>query len=484
MNRGKELGNSPPVTLATLQERIIELNESETSRETAKEALRESEDQFKNSFSQSPSGIEIYNADGELIEINREGLEIFGVADIEAVRGFNLFADPNLSSGTRQKLMRGEAVAFESLFDFDLIQRLELYKTSKSGQCIIDCLITPLKSSQQVITGYLVHVRDVTERKKITHMLEQSERRFRALIEHSTDAITLIDANARVLYESPSVSLLTGYSSEERLGKNGLDLIYADDVPSIKATLAHVLKQPNQIADAQFRSVRKDGSVWWTEGTAINLLNEPGVQAIVINYRDVTERKNAENALKNANGQLNIHIAEVEKLQAELREQALRDPLTGLYNRRYLGDAMERELARVKRDHRSLSVIVIDIDRFKKINDNFGHQIGDQFLVQISNLIASHTRSSDIACRYGGEEFLLVIPSATLKTALRRAEQIRKQAEDIRISIGKKQLKVTLSLGVATYPKHGKGAEEIVVKADKAMYKAKRAGRNCVAAWE
>ena len=172
------------------------------------------------------------------------------------------------------------------------------------------------------------------------------------------------------------------------------------------------------------------------------------------------------------------------KLQAELREQALRDPLTGLYNRRHLADAMERELARMKRTRRSMSVIVLDIDRFKKINDKYGHQVGDQFLAEIAKLIAGHARSSDIACRYGGEEFLLVMPGATLKTALKRAEAIRMECANIRITVGTKQLKVTLSLGVATYPKHGKGAEEIVIKADKAMYKAKRAGRNCVRAWE
>lgn len=319
---------------------------------------------------------------------------------------------------------------------------------------------------------------------KMAEVLEQSEKRFRALIEHSTDAISLIDAKANVIYESPSVELLTGYSAKERLGKNGLELIYPNDLSHIRAIMARVLAQPNYIENAQFRSVRKDGTVWWTEGTAINLLHEPSVQAIVINYRDITDRKNAEKALRDANDELNARVREIEELQSELREQALRDPLTGLYNRRILADAMERELARVKRERRSLSVIVMDIDHFKKINDNFGHQIGDQFLIEIAKLVAGHARSSDIACRYGGEEFLLVMPGTTLKTALKRAEDILSEVVEMRIPVGKKNLKVTLSLGVATYPKHGKGAEEIVVKADKAMYKAKRAGRNCVAAWE
>lgn len=319
---------------------------------------------------------------------------------------------------------------------------------------------------------------------EMARTLEQSEKRFRALIEHSTDAISLIDAKTNVIYESPSVNLMTGYSAEERLGKSGLELIYPEDLPQIRSTMARVFAQPNHIESSQFRSVRKNGTVWWTEGTAINLLHEPSVGAIVINYRDITDRKNAEQALQAANKELRVRIREIEKLHIELREQALRDPLTGLYNRRYLADAMERELARVKRERRSMSVIIMDIDHFKKINDRYGHQVGDQFLIGIAKLIAGYARTSDIACRYGGEEFLLVMPGATLTIALKRAGNICKQVSEMRIPVGKKNLQVTMSLGVATYPKHGKGAEEIVIKADNAMYKAKRAGRNCVVIWK
>jgi diguanylate cyclase (GGDEF)-like protein len=126
----------------------------------------------------------------------------------------------------------------------------------------------------------------------------------------------------------------------------------------------------------------------------------------------------------------------------------------------------------------------MDIDHFKKINDTFGHQAGDNFLVEIAHLISSHIRGYDFACRYGGEEFLLVMPGTTRKVASRRAEVIRKKIESIRIPRGKKLLKVTVSIGVATYPISGKAAEEIVIKADKALYRSKRSGRNRVTVWD
>jgi diguanylate cyclase (GGDEF)-like protein/PAS domain S-box-containing protein len=448
------------------------------------EKASENEKKYKSAFDQSPTGMEIYNANGKLIDINRAALDIFGVERIEDVLGFDLLNDPNLSETNRSKVAMGQPVNFETEFDFDLVKESNLYKTSKSGKLSIDCLITPLVTSQNTVSGYFLHVRDVTQRKMMAEALELSERRFRALIEHSTDAISLIDAHANVIYESPSVEKLTGYDPRERLGRNGLELVVPEDHPMLQRIMVRVITQPNHVENANFRSIRKDGTVWWTESTAINLLNEPSVQAIVVNYRDVTERINAEKALKTANDQLNFRIREVEELQSELREQALRDPLTGLYNRRHLGDAMDREMARMQREKQPLSTIIMDIDHFKKVNDKHGHQIGDQFLTEIAKVIAGHARSSDIACRYGGEEFLLVLPGATLKTAMKRAELIREQCEAIQIMSGKKIVKVTMSMGVAAFPKHGKGAEEIVVKADKAMYRAKRAGRNCVMAWE
>ena len=441
------------------------------------------EEVFKNLFLQSPIAIEIYDAKGKLLDLNPACLELFGIQNMDEVQGFDLFADPNVSAERKTRLVRGEPISFESSFDFELVRQKGLYSTSKSGICYIDCQIVPITGKGKTQTGYLAFVRDITERKQFIQAIEQSEKRFRSLIEHSTDAITLVNEKGQVTYESPSTRTLTGYTAEERLGRSGFELIHPDDLAGIRAAFASVFTNPAHIESARFRSVRKDGTTWWTEGTAVNLLHDPSIRAIVINYRDITGRVNAELALREMNEQLNIRMAEIEELHNELRQQALRDPLTGLYNRRYLADALERELARVTREKKPLSIIIMDIDRFKRINDTYGHQTGDQFLKMIANLIAGHSRTSDIACRYGGEEFLLVLPGTSIRTAAIRAEELRTQCNNIRIPHENKNLKVTMSLGVASYPKHGDKAEDILVKADKALYQSKQKGRNRVSVW-
>ena len=173
-----------------------------------------------------------------------------------------------------------------------------------------------------------------------------------------------------------------------------------------------------------------------------------------------------------------MRVKENEQLQAKLREQAIRDPLTGLFNRRYLNETLEREIVRAGRENVPLSVIMADVDHFKMINDTYGHPVGDKFLVEIASLLKSHARGSDIVSRYGGEEFLLVLPGTALDSAARRAEEIRQKCAEIIIQHEGKDLKVTMSFGVAIYPDHGKEAEEIIVKADKALYRAKAQGRN------
>jgi hypothetical protein len=199
--------------------------------------------------------------------------------------------------------------------------------------------------------------------------------------------------------------------------------------------------------------------------------------------QDIVERKRAESSLKNANELMKIQVAEIRKLQFDLREQALHDPLTGLYNRRYLSETIEREIAIAEREQKHLSVIVMDLDHFKNINDTFGHQVGDQFLIEFATLLGNRVRKSDTAYRYGGEEFLLVLPGTQVEDAAKRADEIRLECANLRIPHKNKTLKVTTSVGVATYPLHGKGPEEVVIKADKALYRSKQDGRNRTTIW-
>ena len=169
------------------------------------------------------------------------------------------------------------------------------------------------------------------------------------------------------------------------------------------------------------------------------------------------------------------------KLREALREQSIRDPLTGLYNRRYMEEVLKQQLSRVTRQLHPLGIIMIDIDHFKRFNDTYGHAAGDALLRELGQLLQSNIRGEDIACRYGGEEFTLIMPDASLEIAQRRAEHLRQEAEQLRLQeAGRSHEGITLSMGVAIYPQHGRTIETVLRAADAALYRAKQEGRDRV----
>ncbi len=190
---------------------------------------------------------------------------------------------------------------------------------------------------------------------------------------------------------------------------------------------------------------------------------------------ELAERQRVEAALR-------TKLAEIEHLQAQLREQAIRDPLTHLFNRRYLQETLEREMARSRREHSPLAVVMMDIDHFKRLNDTYSHAAGDRMLQALADLLRQYSRGGDVACRYGGEEFLMVLPKAGLEDACRRAEHWRRAFAALRVPYEEHTLQATLSLGVACYPLHADNPTELIHVADVALYAAKSNGRNQVVA--
>ncbi|MGZ9165644.1 MAG: diguanylate cyclase, partial [Anaerolineales bacterium] len=169
------------------------------------------------------------------------------------------------------------------------------------------------------------------------------------------------------------------------------------------------------------------------------------------------------------------------KLREALREQSFRDALTGLYNRRYMEEVLKQQLNRVTRQLHPLGIIMIDIDHFKIFNDTYGHAAGDALLRELGRFLQSHIRGEDIACRYGGEEFILIMPDASLKAAQQRAEYLRQGARQLRLQDASQFHEgITLSAGVAIYPQHGLTIENVVRAADAALYHAKQKGRDRV----
>lgn len=182
--------------------------------------------------------------------------------------------------------------------------------------------------------------------------------------------------------------------------------------------------------------------------------------------------------------QLSLALANL-RLKETLRTQSIRDPLTGLFNRRYLEVSLERELQRSARRSQTLAVLMLDIDHFKRFNDSHGHEAGDALLAQFAEVLKRAARSEDIACRYGGEEFTVILLEADAATAQRRAETIRQATADMSVTYRQQQLPhVTVSIGVAVYPRDAQTPADLLRRADTALYLAKAAGRNRVASSE
>jgi diguanylate cyclase (GGDEF)-like protein len=201
--------------------------------------------------------------------------------------------------------------------------------------------------------------------------------------------------------------------------------------------------------------------------------------------RDVTQRRTAERALAAVNKALRDQVTTIDRLRVELREQAIRDALTGLYNRRYLDEVLAAELSRASHEGYPLSVALLDVDRFKRINDTYGHAAGDRMLAAIGALLGRSVRKGDVACRYGGEEFLVILPNAGQQDALARAEEWRTGCAALRVDDDDstdRTVGVTVSIGVATAPQDGAEPAAVLAAADRALYAAKRGGRDRVVA--
>jgi diguanylate cyclase (GGDEF)-like protein/PAS domain S-box-containing protein len=172
------------------------------------------------------------------------------------------------------------------------------------------------------------------------------------------------------------------------------------------------------------------------------------------------------------------------KLRESLRTQSICDPLTGLFNRRYMEESLEREFSRANRNKTSVAIVMVDLDHFKRFNDTFGHQAGDALLRALGDLLKRNTRSQDIACRYGGEEFALVLTDSTLDGAVKRAEILRQQIKQLSVEYAGQLLgAISVSMGVALFPDHGTTMGDVLRASDQALYCAKREGRDRVSMW-
>ncbi|MBK8821187.1 MAG: GGDEF domain-containing protein [Anaerolineales bacterium] len=298
---------------------------------------------------------------------------------------------------------------------------------------------------------------------------------YHAVMETSPDSVAVTDLLGNYIFANKQTAVLHGYeNTEEFIGKSAFSFFSLSEIP--KATnYMGMTRTDGIIKNIEFNLQRKDGSTFPAELSAALIKNEVGIPvAFIAVTRDITERKHVADQLHDMNEQLRLQLVEIEKLQAILHEQAIQDPLTGLYNRRFMEEALKQEFARAKRGDHPFSVVMLDMDKLKALNDRYGHVVGDSALKSLSKLLKEQTRVEDIVCRFGGDEFLVILHNADEQIASARLEEWSEQAKHIVIAHEGNQIPVSFSAGLATYP-ICKNIEELIRTADKALYDIKAA---------
>lgn len=295
------------------------------------------------------------------------------------------------------------------------------------------------------------------------------------LVEKMTDGIIVLDEQKRVVDINPAARKLIGPAAEGALGQS---------INTVLAAWPQYLDQFRDVMETHVELALDKPDRRTIELVISPLRTRRGkVTGRLIMLRDISARRRAQDNLQQANELLKAQLEENQLLQAKLREQAVHDALTGMFNRTYLDDTLGRELARAEREGSPVSLLMIDIDHFKSVNDTYGHKAGDLMLEAIGRLFMSRTRSSDMIFRYGGEEFLALLPGMPLDAAAERAECLCEKVEALKVDYEGKSVQITVSIGAATYHA-GLNADAVLGAADRALYKAKALGRNCVAVEE
>jgi diguanylate cyclase (GGDEF)-like protein len=223
----------------------------------------------------------------------------------------------------------------------------------------------------------------------------------------------------------------------------------------------------------------EDGNCWHFK-LKWDLIVDSDPAGYLLVMQDITEQETALQLLKTKNNELQQRLTDIERLKNRIREQSIRDPLTNLFNRRFLNEFMERELALARRNQKPLAVIMLDLDHFKQLNDQFGHQTGDKVIEMVAKHLLRQSRRTDILFRYGGEEFMVILPNTTAAQATHLAENWRVHVEQAQVFAKHQAVTITVSAGIAVYPEHGTTAFNLIQAADEALYQAKAAGRNQV----
>jgi diguanylate cyclase (GGDEF)-like protein/PAS domain S-box-containing protein len=444
-----------------------------TDRKNIEKQLRENEERFHALSDSTTSGLYVFR-ENNFIMVNPAFMDITGYSQEELLTmSLADIVHPKEREMVRERQaarLRGEKVP----------KRYETRIVTKEGEeRWIDLSATKIEFGGQPAT--LATILDITERKVLEEELRISHTLYLNIVEDQTDPICRWLPDSTLTFVNQAYCNYFGKSRDNLIGKRFMTWLPLETQMLVQGVMDNLTHGDVEMASQEESNYDAQGKMRWMVW-AYFAIKDPDGKIIEFQSvgRDITDRKMAEEALSQVNEELAIQLDEIQSLQEQLREQAVRDVLTGLFNRRYMEETLEREISSAMRSHHTIGLLMIDLDHFKLLNDTYGHKAGDSIMRSLGNLLLAHTRFMDVACRYGGEEFVVIMPTASVEDAEKRAEELRQAVAAMRVPYQNHVLYATLSIGVAAFPIHGNNSDVLLRAVDEALYSAKAAGRNCV----
>ena len=427
---------------------------------------------FRGLFEAAADAILVVDADGRIVLANVASAALLGVAP-EALTGQRVEALVPARFAGHQKHRTDYTAGPKPR---SMGRGLELFARHADGHEIpVDISLSPMTVGGRALVACAI--RDLRGRQQTRESLRLQATALRS----AANGIVITDRAGTVTWVNPAACAITGYSADELVGQHTRLLKSGRHGREFYANLWETVLRGDTWSGTIVNR-RKDGTEYHEEQTIAPVVDDQGlITHFIAIKQDVTEQHRVQEDLSRAHDALAAQLKEIDLLNQKLSEQAVRDPLTALHNRRYLDETIARDMAAVSRAGLPLTVAALDIDHFKAINDTHGHAAGDQVLLRMANVLRENVRASDLVCRSGGEEFVVVMPGATLDAALLRAEgwRARFAIEPVPVRDGV-PVSCTVSIGVALHRSRKETFDACLDRADAALYAAKRAGRNCV----
>jgi len=406
------------------------------------------------------------SSEGALTYISPKITEVLGYEPAEFKKNWRKYLTEHLTN--KEMILRSEFPQYSGKH----IKPYSVEIKSKTGEKVwLDIHETPVLDSTGNVAKYHGLAIDYTTRKSQENQLRSREKRFREISQSSPIGIFHADPNDLMTYINPAWQIITGRPMAETLGNPWWQPIHPEDKEEVFRAWELAASEEREIS-IECRIIRPDKKSVWVQLRSRFLFDDNG-KITFGTLENISERKAAQEKQEQL-------IQELLDLKKKLEVSVRTDPLTNLPNRRGWSEKLEYEKIRFDRRQNPFTVIIGDIDHFKNINDTYGHDAGDHILIWIARMLKENSRKQDVVSRWGGEEFIILLPETDLENGAILAEKLRSKIESEVFVYQDKKIPVTISFGLSVYNKKGLKIEDVVKQADQCLYEAKDSGRNKV----